>query len=498
MEAVLNVNNIKKSFGVVQALNGVNMDLYPREIIGLVGENGAGKSTLMKILLGIHNIDAGEIVIRGQSVTITGPKDANSRGICMVFQELSLLNNMCVYENMFLGFEHFFLRRGMLDKKNMIRTARKEFDALGLNINPKVQVHKLSFVQKQMVEIIKNLWIAKYCGTDNPIIILDEPTSTLGEKDASLLFEQINELKKQATIVFISHKLSEVVNHCDRVYVLKDGYNNGLFHSGELSENLLRESMVGNSFEGEYYLTDLQRKPGDKVVLEVKTLSKKGSFEDVSFRIREGEILSLAGTLGSGKEQVCDVIYGLTQADTGEIYLEGKKVRIRKPSVAVKRKIGLSPEDRKGKALIMGFSVADNIALPTMKGVISPRKIRETAVDMIGRFKIKTPSERILVRQLSGGNQQKVVMAKLISTDSKLIILSHPTRGVDVGAKREIYALIRELADRGVAILLMGDSFEEDIGLSNTIFALRDGKCTGVLDATDRKPTMSEFIRFVV
>ena len=498
MEAALSIKDVQKRFGVVHALKGVNMDLYPNETVGVVGENGAGKSTLMKVLLGIHKMDDGEIKIGGRQANITGPKNANSKGLCMVFQEQSLLNNMLVYENMFLGYEHFFTRRGMISKKRMIQAAHREFDLMGLSINPTIQVNKLSFIQKQMVEITKNLWIAKSCGAVNPIIILDEPTSALGEKDAELLFEKISELKKQATIVFISHKLGEIVSICDRVYVLKDGSNNGLFLHEELSEDLLRECMVGDSFEGEYYLTELQRKPADKVIFEVKGLTKKGHFENVSFQIREGEIFCLAGTLGSGKEKICDVIYGLDQADAGELYLEGQRVRITKPSAAVKRKIGLSPEDRKGKALVMGFSVADNIALPTMKGVIYPRKIRQIAVDMIARLRIKTPSERIIVRQLSGGNQQKVVMAKLILTDSKLILLSHPTRGVDVGAKREIYALIRELADKGIAVLLMGDSFEEDIGLSNTILTLRDGQCTSLLDATERKPTLDEFIRYIV
>ena len=367
-----------------------------------------------------------------------------------------------------------------------------------MDINPTMQVNRLSFVQRQMVEIIRNVWKASQCGCKSIVVVLDEPTSALGEKDSELLFRQMEELKKFASIVFISHKLGEVVRLCDRVYVLKDGANSGVFMREEVTEDLLREKMVGGSIEGEYYLIDQQRTAGEKVVLEVKGLSRKGHFEDISFQVHEGEIFCISGTLGSGKEALCDVLYGLEKAEEGEILLNGVPIHPKAPSEAVKAGIGFSPDDRKGKALVMGMSVADNITIPLMKGIIRPKKLAEIARQMIARLRIRTHSERTFIRNLSGGNQQKAILARLMLSDLKLLILSHPTRGVDVGAKREIYGLIREMVNKGASVILMGDSFEEDIGLSNNIMSLRDGECTGIINADLRKPTLEEFVEYIV
>lgn len=489
---------IGKNFGSVAALKNVSLNIYPNEIVGLVGENGAGKSTLMKVLLGIHKMDKGEILIRGRKTKIKGPLDANSKGIFMVFQEQSLLPNMTVYENLFLGYENLFKKNGLVNKTFMITVAQKELEEVGLDIDPNLQVSKLTFAQRQMVEIARNLWKAHVTGVNNAILIMDEPTSALGEKDIDLLFDQMRKLKTKASFVFISHKLNEIVNMCDRTYVLKDGCNVATLSKNEATEEVLRSKMVDGVIEGEYYLIDQQRKPGEKVVLEVRNLTKKGKFEDVSFKVHEGEIFCISGTTGSGKETICDILYGLESFDSGDIVFEGKSIRLRNPNEATRLGIGLSPADRKGKGLVMGMSVMDNITLPLMKGIIYPKKTVEVACDIIKRLKIKTTSEKTLVRQLSGGNQQKVIMSRLMLTNLKLAIISHPTRGVDVGAKREIYALIREMASKGLSIILMGDSFEEEIGLANNILTLKDGKCTGILNVDTYKPTLNEFIKYIV
>jgi ribose transport system ATP-binding protein len=452
----------------------------------------------MKVLLGIHKPDGGAISIDEKKVEFSSPRDAHLNGIYMVFQEQSLLMNMAVYENIFLGFEHLFQRNGMLSKKRMMEAAKKELSKIGLEIDPGQQVSRLTFAQRQMVEVIRNIWKAHIEGVDNVIVVMDEPTSALGEKDSELLFQQMNELKKDASIVFISHKLHEIVRMCDRTYVLKDGCNAGVYDKREVSEDLLRTRMVGGTIEGEYYLVDRQRKRGEKVVLNVSHLKKEGTFDDISFQVHEGEIFCISGTIGSGKEILCDVIYGLEKYDSGSITFNGKPLQVKTPHEAVLVGIGFSPDDRKGKGLVMGMSVSDNITLPLMKGIIYPKKLAELSLQMINRLRIKTPSEKTPIRNLSGGNQQKAIIGRLLLSDLKLVILSFPTRGVDVGAKREIYSLIREMADKGIAIILMGDSFEEDIGLSNRIMTLKDGKCTGFLNADETKPSLEEFLEYIV
>ncbi len=495
---IFEMRKIEKSFGVVQALKKVDFQIFPNEIIGLVGENGAGKTTLMKCLLGIHKLDGGSIFVNGKTTTICEPQDAHNKGIFMVFQEQSLLTNLTVYENLFLGYEHHFTKNGMISKKMMVEAAHLGLERIGIQIDPNLQINQLSFVQRQMVEILRNLWKADISQAENVLVILDEPTSALGEKDAELLFQHINKLKKQASIVFISHKLNEIVKMCDRTYVLKDGHNAGVFNKSESTENLLRNHMIGGSIEGEYYLVDKQRRPGEEVVLDVRDLTKVGAFEDITFKIHKGEIFCVSGVIGSGKEILCEVLYGLTAKDSGTIILDGSEISPKTPIEAVSYGIGFSPDDRKGKGLILGLSVADNITIPIMKRIISITKLKEIADQVIERLRIVTPSGKTQIRNLSGGNQQKAIIGRLMLSNHRLVILAYPTRGVDVGAKREIYALMREIADKDTAIILMGDSFEEDIGLSNNIMALKDGKCTGFINADDRKPSLEELAEYIL
>lgn len=498
MNPIVQMKNIVKTFGTVKALNNVNFEIMPNEIVGLVGENGAGKTTLMKILVGIYKPDNGQIYLDLKKIPLGDPQYANRHGIYMVFQEQSLLINMTVYENLFLGFEHLFQSKGLIQKNQMIQKASDLLRQMNLEVDPTLQLNKLSFVQRQMVEILRNLWKANICGTRNPIVILDEPTSALGENDSLILFEQMELLKKQASIVFISHKLNEIVKMSDRVYVLKDGKNAGLFSKNEFDEDTLRKSMLGGVIEGEYYLVDQQRVPGDNVILDVRNLTKKGFFENISFQIHEGEIFSITGTIGSGKEAICDALYGLTSYDSGEVILNTSKIRITSPVEARKHGMGLSPDDRKSKGLITSMTITDNLTISIIKGLISPHNLANIARQIIERLKILTPSEKTPVRNLSGGNQQKVVIGRLLLSRNKIVIMAFPTRGVDVGAKREIYALMREMVNKNTTIILMGDSFEEDIGLANNIMTLKDGKCTGILNADNEKPNLEVLANYIL
>jgi len=502
-QPVLQMKNIRKIFPGVTALSGVNFEVHPNEIVGLVGENGAGKSTLMKILAGVYQADDGEIFLNGERVDIKSPQDAHALGIGMVFQEQAVLPNLTVYENIFFGNEGHFSRYGLMAKRKMIQEARAVLSEVGIDVAPDAYLHDLSFMERQMIEIARIFWLSRKVSAKNPIIVLDEPTTVLEEKEIKLLFERLKLLRQRASIIYISHRLSEVVELCDRVYVLKDGRNVGCFHRQEVSEDLLRSRMVGRDFHKEYYLIDEQNQPLSDVVLELRNCTKRGVFEDISFQLHRGEILSLCGTIGSGKEELCLALYGLLKLDTGEIFVEGKKVNIASPAQAFSLGIGYIPEDRRNEGLILNLPVFENMTLPVVgrlkKGVIVDRKKQVTlSTDMVGKLNIKTPSVFVPCFSLSGGNQQKVVLSKWLLSKVKILIMSHPTRGIDVGAKHEIYALIREMAKQGMAMILMGDSFEEDIGLAHRILVMKDGKISGWLDATSSKPTPADLIQYVV
>lgn len=502
-QPVLQMRDIHKTFPGVKALSGVDFEVYPNEIVGLVGENGAGKSTLMKILAGVYQVDDGEIFLNGEQVNIKSPQDARALGIGMVFQEQAVLPNLTVYENIFFGNEKKFSRYGLIAKREMVQEAREVLNEVGVDIAPDAYLHDLSFMERQMVEIARIFWLSRKVSAKNPIIILDEPTTVLEEKEIKLLFEKLKLLKQRASIVYISHRLSEVVELCDRVYVLKDGKNAGCFYRQKVSENLLRSHMVGRDFHEEYYLVNEQNQPLPNVVLELQNCTKKGFFEDISFQLHRGEILSLCGTIGSGKEELCLALYGLLKIDGGEIFVEGKKVNITSPAHAFSLGIGYIPEDRRNEGLILSLPVFENMTLSVVeklrKGpVVDKKKQIALSREMVEKLNIKTPNVFVPCFNLSGGNQQKVVLSKWLLSKVKILIMSHPTRGVDVGAKHEIYALIREMARQGMAMILMGDSFEEDIGLAHRILVMKDGKISGWLDATSSKPTPADLIQYVV
>lgn len=505
MHPFLNMVNISKSFLDVKALQEVNLSINENEIVGLVGENGAGKSTLVKILAGVYKADRGKISIDDKDIYINNPQDAKKHGIGIVFQEQSILNNMTVCENLFLGQEKFFLNLGVLSQEKMLKEASEILAELDIDIIPTRNANTLNFIQREMIEIARNVWLARKSNARVPIILLDEPTTALEQNDIKFLFQKLNEIKKHTAIIFISHRLEEIVTLCDRVYILKDGKNVGCFNKDDISENLLRSKMVGKELVGEFYQSSMQRKAGEKVVLELKGCSKKHAFHDVSFQLKEGEILSICGTVGSGKEALCKAIFGITKFDSGEVYIDGVDVKghINSPMDAFNRGIGYIPEDRRNEGLILNLPIFENITLTVLKklkshGLVSRKKQFEVTEKIVKKIDIRSASITAICKNLSGGNQQKAVLGKWLLSGNKILVMSHPTRGVDVGAKQQIYTLMREMVNDGMSLITMGDSFEEDIGLANRIIIMKDGKIITVIDANESKPTPVDLIKYIV
>ena len=503
MPPLLSVQKLSKAFQGTQALDSVTMEVNSREIVGIVGENGAGKSTLMKILVGIHQPDGGEIIFCGNKLVLKNTRAAKACGIGMVFQEQSVLKNMTACENLFIGHEKKFRRMGLLSKKRMLREAEKALEIVGLQVRPNALLFDLSFMERQMIEIARIIWFSKECGISNPLIILDEPTTMLEKKDIDTLFRTIMELRGRASVLYISHRLKEIVDICDRAYVLKDGRNVGEFEKSQLSEEVLRNRMVGKELHGEYYLFSEQRTQLGKTVLELKNCSRAKAFHNVSFELHEGEILSISGTVGSGKEDLCKCIFGIEKFGAGEMLMHNMKIELRSPAEAFQNGIGCVPEDRRNEGIILNMSIFDNMTLPVLRGMRKNLFIRKNeqlriASQMIEKFRIKTQSPSEACAKLSGGNQQKVILAKWLLSRVKVILLSHPTRGVDVGAKQEIYAFIRELAKEGKALIVLGDTFEEEIGLANRIMVMKDGETKKFFDSSQSKPTPQDLIAYMV
>ena len=506
MQPLLEMVNIRKSFDNNHALKSVNLKVMQNEIVGLVGENGAGKSTLMKVLSGVYKKDSGDIRLNGKPVTINNLREASKYGIGMIFQEQSILKNVSVYENLFAAHENQFGRGGFLAKKKMIEEAGKILKSIGQDISPTETGYHLSYSECQMIEIARNIWLAEKSAVKNPIIILDEPTSVLEKAEIDYLFESIRRLKSFVSFIYISHNLSEVVELSDRVYVLKDGENAACFSREEVTEVKIRENMVGmGEFSaGEYYLTSMQRVPSNEIVLELSGCHKNREFEDVSIKIYKGEIVALCGTVGSGKEALCECLCGLKRFDSGTVAIDGSAVAIRSPYEAFKHGIGYTPEDRKGDGLVLDLPVFENISLPILRKLkkfllfINRKEQFERCKKIINDLNIKIHSLFSNCSSLSGGNQQKVIIAKWVLSRAHILIMSHPTRGVDVKAKQQIYQVMREIASAGISILLLGDSFEEDIGMANRIITMKNRRITGELDATGHKPNPSEVLEHIV
>jgi ABC-type sugar transport system ATPase subunit len=482
-EPILEAENIDKRFPGVHALDNVSLTITPGEVHAVVGENGAGKSTLMKILAGAYGPDRGTIRIDGEAVTIENPRAAQDLGIITIYQELSLVDALSVGENVFLG--DLPTRSGgswRVDWPTVWSRAAELLERVGLRIRPQTRVRDLSVAQKQMVEIARAL------ARNVRVLILDEPTSSLTERETEKLFEIISQLRNRGVgIIYISHRLGEVFRIAQQVTVLRDGIVVGSLPVRDASEDLLVRMMVGRDLAR---LFTEARASDAPVRLEVRGLSRRGVLHDVSLSLRGGEIVGLAGLVGAGRTELARCLFGADSISEGEILLDGAKVDIRSPGHAVDLGIALVPEDRKLQALILGMGVRENLSLPVLDRLGSPfvpsrRRERALASDYIRSLTIRTPHMEQRVSALSGGNQQKVVIARWLATKPKVLILDEPTRGIDVGAKAAVHALIARLAEQGVAILMISSELPEILGMSHRILVMRGGRIVAEIPRQD-------------
>jgi len=475
----LAMHHIYKSFSRVPVLKDVSIQIRPGEVHALVGENGAGKSTLMKILMGIYTADSGEIQVQDKTVQIHSPQEALHLGISMIHQELSPVPDMSVSENLFMGRE---IRRNhmgglsIVDQKEQIRQTHAIFESMGVQMEPKALMRNLSVAQVQLVEITKAISLS------SRIIIMDEPTSALTEKEVHTLFEQIEKLRRTGVgIIYISHKLDEIFRIADRISVLRDGELIGTHTAAELSKNALIQMMVGREITAVYPKIETQQ---GAVALEVSNFSRGTHFRDISFQLHYGEILGIGGLVGAGRSELVECIFGITHPTAGDLKIEGQTVRIRHPKQAIAQKIALITEDRKRTGLNLIESVETNIAVVILDrianlGIVDSKKSAELSDAYISKLNIRTNSRGTRMYKLSGGNQQKVVLAKWLLSEPDIIILDEPTRGIDVGAKRDIYLLMGELAKAGKAVLMISSEIPELMGLADRIIVLADGRLTG-------------------
>ena len=484
MTPIVEIRNLNKSFPGVRALIDARFDLVAGEVHALMGENGAGKSTLMKVLAGVYQKDGGTIKINGQEVEISGPRAAQALGVGIIHQELNLMNHLNVAQNIFIGREPRN-KFGVIDKQKMRADTQAILDRLHLKLDPGTLVSELTVAKQQMVEIAKAL---SFHGTR--VLIMDEPTAALNNVEIDDLFRIIGQLKEHGVgIVYISHKMDELKRISDRVTVMRDGQYIDTVPTATTSMDTIISLMVGRPlFEG-----DGPNAPAadNEIVLEVRNLNRGRAIKDVSFNVRKGEILGFAGLMGAGRTEVARAIFGADKIDSGEILVHGNKVSIQSPADAVKHGIGYLSEDRKHFGLATGMSVASNIVLATMKRflsfnfVLKQSVIRDSGNSFVKQLDIKTPSLEQKVSLLSGGNQQKIVIAKWLVRDSEILFFDEPTRGIDVGAKSEIYKLLNALAQQGRAIVMISSELPEVLRLSNRILVMCEGRITGEVSSAD-------------
>ncbi|MCM3671403.1 sugar ABC transporter ATP-binding protein [Mesobacillus maritimus] len=472
----ITMQGIYKAFGTNQVLTGVDFELKEGEVHALMGENGAGKSTMMNVLTGLHSLDQGQIFVDGKETYFKNPKEAEQAGITFIHQELNIWPEMSVLDNMFIGKEPK-KAFGLVDSAKMKRLAEEQFKRLDVSLPFDKEAGSCSVGEQQMIEIAKALM------TKAKVIIMDEPTAALTEREIQKLFEVIASLKKEGvSIVYISHRMEEIFAICDRITVMRDGKTVDTKPIPETSFEEVVRKMVGRELTDRF--PKRNSKPGE-IVLKVKNLTGK-AFRDVSFSVCSGEIVGVSGLMGAGRTEIMRGIFGLDSIESGDVILNGEKVTIKNANQAVNHGIGFITEDRKDEGLVLDFSIKDNIALPSLysfapKGIIKEKDEKEFVDMLIKRLTVKTESAETRVGDLSGGNQQKVVIAKWIGIGPKVLILDEPTRGVDVGAKREIYQLMNELTDRGVAIIMVSSELPEVLGMSDRILVVHEGKIAGEL-----------------
>ncbi len=484
----IEIKNIHKAFGSNEVLKGVSLKLKSGEVHALMGENGAGKSTLMNILTGIHKQDKGQIFVDGKEVSFKNPLEAEANGIAFIHQELNIWPNLTILENLFM-MHSITNSLGILDFKAMRALAEEKCREIEIELPLDAEAGECSVGQQQMTEIVRNLLI------DAKVVIMDEPTAALTERETEKLFEVMRSLKKRGVaMVYISHRMEEVANNCDTITVMRDGVSVATKPVAEYSMEQIVRDMVGRSIT-EFY-PDRPNKPGE-VVLEVKGFSQSGVFKDVSFNLRKGEILGFAGLMGSGRTEIMRAVFGVDAHEAGELAFKGRPLVITKPEDAIKAGMAFVTENRKTEGLILDFSILRNIALPSVdsfakNSVINFTKLSDFANKMASKLGVKASDLDLEAGALSGGNQQKVVIAKWVGMNPEVIIMDEPTRGIDVGAKRDIYELMNELTASGVSIIMVSSELPEVLGMSDRIMVVHEGRIAGELlhDEADQEKIM--------
>lgn len=489
---LLQMRGITKEFGPISALSGVDLDVYPGEVHALMGENGAGKSTLMKVLSGAHARTAGTIWVDGREIDIRGPDHAKALGISIIYQELSLAPNLSVAENMLLGRE--ITRFGLLDRAAMHRNCAGILNDLGVDFDATDKVSTLSLAQRQQVEIARALL------ADCRILVMDEPTTSLSSKECENLFALIHRLRDQGlAIIYISHRMDEIYALSDRVTVLRDGRYIGCIERENLSEQRLVQMMVGRD-ASTFYQKQHSPAPFSEVLLSVQNVGDGARVFGASFDLRAGEVLGIAGIVGAGRTELARLIYGADPKTAGQVTLDGQGLRIGNPLDAIHAGIVYLTEDRKGEGLFLDMSVSANVNMATMDrdgrglGLLDGAKAKARTLDAIESMRIAVSGPETKVGSLSGGNQQKVLLARLLQTNPKVLILDEPTRGVDIGAKSEIYHLIEKLAAQGSGIVVISSELPELVGISDRILVMREGRIAGEVGGTSDMPIDAETI----
>ena len=481
-EVVLELKGITKTFPGVKALNHVHFQLRKGEIHALMGENGAGKSTFIKVITGVHRPDEGEIFLDGEKVELNNPREAQKAGIAAIYQHVTCYPELTVTENIFLGHEQTQPFSRKIKWREMHQKAQALLDDLSGGISARQIMGTLSVAEQQIVEIAKAL------STNANIIIMDEPTAALTNHECEELYRITESLRDQGkSIIFISHRFEDAYRLADRVTVFRDSEYIGTYGMREISHNDLVVAMVGREVTQLY---PDKAVPKDEVVLEVKNLSSKGLFQDVSFSVRKGEIFGLTGLVGAGRTEVCQTIFGLTKADAGSVLVDGTPVKIRSVEDAMNAGIGYLPEDRQKQGLILDWSILSNISLSEIRnfskaGIIDKKAEKRKSDELARKLTVKSQDFENPVSSLSGGNQQKVIFAKLLNSDLKVLLLDEPTKGVDVGAKSAIYEIMRQLTASGYAIVMVSSEMPEILGMCNSILVMKDGRVTALLDEKD-------------